>query len=181
MAKVKISEQKSFYLTMKREKREKKESFMILLKVLREACRNDYKITLAGTGDVIAVHFPIDQKGREEVRDYILTFLKIAGPKVGIKIEFEEEKKKEEKWIPVHEIFLKNPILPSVRNVPTFAFLYAEKGKAPKEAIPELLKFFEKELKGKDLHRPYGTYTYNNIEQAIKNLKEQQKEEKEKE
>lgn len=87
-----------------------------------------------------------------------------------------EKKKKKEKWKSIHEIFLKNPISPTANNVPTFAFLYAEKAKAPKEAIPELLKFFKKELRSRELHRPYGTYTYEHIEKAIQNLKQQQKE-----
>ena len=96
-----------------------------------------------------------------------------------IEIEFEEEKeKKEEKWIPVHELAIELIEKFPATYVSMFSHLYALFVKVPKEAIPGLLDLFERQLKDKEM-LDEGVCT--NIEQTIANLKQQQKEEKEKE
>ena len=84
----------------------------------------------------------------------------------------EEKKKKEEKWIPIHEIAIE--LLEEVIiDFRTIVELYARGGKVPKKGIPALLKRFEAALSDS------GGHLNETIEKAIKNLKEQQKEKEE--
>lgn len=88
------------------------------------------------------------------------------------KIEFEEKekKKKEEKWIPAHKTIVELLKKNSNRYTEPYAALYARETKAPKQGILDLLKHFEAVL-------PHsGGYLHEILEQAIQNLKEQQKE-----
>lgn len=96
-----------------------------------------------------------------------------VGQKHNIEIKFEEkEKKKEEKWIPIHEIAIE--LLEEVIiDFRTIAELYARGGKVPKKGIPALLKRFEAALSDS------GGHLNEIIEKAIANLKEQQEEEEE--
>ena len=110
---------------------------------------------------------------KEEINEADITEI---AQKHNIEIEFEEEeKKKEEKWRPVHEILIE-----LIENYPethleTVAVACAEKAKIPKKGIPKLLQAFVRAA----LYTPPDLYPRATIEQAVKNLKEQQQKEEE--
>lgn len=81
-----------------------------------------------------------------------------------------KEKKKEEKWIPVHKTIVQLLIEDPTAHLLTIAELYVRETKAPEQGIPDLLERFEAVL-------PHsGGYLHEILEKAIQNLKQQQKE-----
>ena len=110
-------------------------------------------------------------QGTTEERIKKADIIEIA-QKHNIEIELEEEEKKEEKWIPIHKILMKLAKKDPVTHLKTLAIACAERGKIPKEEIPKLLKVFKETV----LRMLPGLYPRAAVEEAIRNLKEQQKE-----
>ena len=108
--------------------------------------------------------------GTAEKRINKADIIKIS-QKHNIEIEFEEEeKKKEEKWVPIHKTIAELLKEDSDRNTEPCAELYARGTKAPKQGIPDILKHFESVLPRS------GGHLHEILEKAIQNLKQQQKE-----
>ena len=171
-------EKKSPYLIIKKGKTEGKKDFEDFFIALKIACKKSYEkmgfLIPAGIEDTIIVLLPaVDQNERKKIATNIAEFA--SG--VGIKVDFEKEKK-EEKWIPIHEILTELIKKDPKVHFETVIIAYAKKAKIPKKGILKLLRAFVRAIK----HVPAEFYSRAAIEKAIKNLKEQQqKEEKEKE
>lgn len=99
--------------------------------------------------------------------------IKELAQKHNIEIEFEEEKeKKKEKWRPVHEVAIERLKKWPVPELSTMAGIYKDGAKVPSKNIPALIDALSHAVNkpGVDL------WTEKITKEAIKNLKQQQKE-----